>query len=284
MSDEKFFKPFRHPIQRLTVPEKDGEHSVRRFAKDASSLASEHLRTMAPEGIDETKTHHDAAKLWGAFRTEDEFQQHESQWLRSFFGGQQRFLDLTFPLGDYMLAPPYDTGWPALFTPHFDGKLVMIGIDGESDSGVGVFLASEVPALVSVTPIGTYKYDAVSFDNYYYPPLRSRGGFGILVYEGGSATPLRVQQATLWNIAGILQFQSITGSGRIFEVNQASAVFGPIPLVPITFNMQPGTQYQVWFWAWMINVFPQPGTAFLSAFSAEVPLISVSAGPPIILH
>jgi hypothetical protein len=104
MSDEKFFKPFRHPIQRLTVSEKDGEHSVRRFAKHASSLASEHLRTMAPEGIDKTKTHLDAAKLWGAFRTEDEFRQHESQWLRSFFECQQRFLDLTFPLGDYILA------------------------------------------------------------------------------------------------------------------------------------------------------------------------------------
>jgi hypothetical protein len=221
---------------------------------------------------------------FGGFGSAAALERHISEWKKGQLAGAARTMDFTVPLGVRMIAPPYDHGWAVgagLGTAKFDGAMLAFGEEGFSASGASVVLSSPTEVLASVTPEGTFDFAWVSFDN--YPSLLSRGGLGILVYEGGNPTPLLVRQAVLWSLSGVSQFSSDKGSGQYADAVAAMTSFGPVRLAPALINMRPGVSYEVWMWCWTVGQ-NQKGTAFLSDVRCNIPVVLVDAGPPIVIH
>ncbi len=265
-------------------------------AKDAERAITAHQDHQAAQIAAQLKHHGDAdAALgitpiqhadYGVFKTKTLFDRHRAEVLETRSHAPNHTLEFTLPLGDRIIAPPYDVEWvTGVGFPFvkYDGKLMTFGTGdkGYSASGVGVFLTTEVPAFVTVTPMGTYDFSWASLGD--YPALRSFGGLGGALYAGGDATPAHSSIATLWRVAGAHQFQGAQGSGRITDAVGAVTPLGNIPVFPISFNMQPGTRYLLWVWAWEAgsNV---AGTAFISYMRVVMPFLTVRAAPPVILR
>jgi hypothetical protein len=210
---------------------------------------------------------------------------HIAEWKKNqILTSPTKLMDFTIPMGTRVIGPPYDHSWTvgaAGPLPRFDGYMFVLGDDGFSADGVSIMLSSPSLVLASVTPMGTYDFSWTSFDN--YPNLRSRGGLGILVYGNGDPNPLVVRQAVLWTLSGVSQFSGNKGSGQFADAVAVMTDFGPIPLAPVLFNMNPGATYEVWMWCWQVAQ-NEKGTAFLNALQSHMPAVLIDAGPPIVIH
>ena len=268
-------------IHRPTLTKDEAALSVSRFDKFAKS----HVKATRPAV---TTGRYDPALLkttthYGPFGSAERFNLQRGDMLAQHLAGAEKLYNLQLAYGDRVQGLPYDTEWStggSTFWQRFDGKLLTFAENGFSACGVGLFLQTDVPGYAAVTPVGTYDFNWLSFDN--YPGLFSRGGMGMLVYEGGSDQPLRTHTATLWNVGGVHQWQAQQGSGRIGDILLPSAPFGPIPFAPLTFNMAANTRYQVWIWCWQDAVLP-PSAAFIAFLTANIPMVTVSLSPPIII-
>ena len=223
-------------------------------------------------------------ETFGGFGSATALERHVAEWKKSQILGFAKAMDFTVPVGTRMIAPPYDHSWAVgagAPLARYDGSMYAFGEDGFSASGTSIVLSSPNPVLASVTPQGNFDFAWVSFDN--YPSVSSRGGLGILVYAAGNPNPLLVRQAVLWSVSGVSQFSSNSGSGQYADAVAVMTDFGPIRLAPALFNMDPGVSYEVWMWCWTVGQ-NQQGTAFLSDVRCNIPVVSVDAGPPIIIH
>lgn len=273
--------PAAFAIERV-APRKDAT-PTKHVTDHITALLHAELAEFTAGKKDEVKAPSGALSL-GGFRSAAELERHVAEWKKEQLRAPAKVMEITIPFGTRMVGPPYDHSWATgagMPLAKMDGRMLTFGADGFSASGASIVLSSPNPALVSVTPVGTYDFSWVSFDN--YPALRSRGGLGILAYAGGNPTPLVVRQATLWSVSGVSQFSSNGGSGNYADAVAVMTDFGPIRLAPILFNMSPGISYEVWMWCWQIGQNEQ-GTAFLSFLRCNIPLVLIDAGPPIIIH
>lgn len=222
---------------------------------------------------------------FGPFGSQERFERHVSERLLAHQATSSSVMDLRFTLGDQLQTMPYDAEWStgaATGFQRFDGDLLTFGAEGFSACGIGIFLETEAAGMASVMPVGTWNFDVASLDN--YPTLRSQGGMGMVVYESGTAQPLRHNHAVLWALNGGTHMgQGLHGNGRISDITVASAPFGPVPFAPLYFNVQANRRYEVWVWVWQQASLP-PHAAFLAFLTAKIGLMAASIAPPIPLH
>lgn len=150
-----------------------------------------------------------------------------------------------------------------------------------SAAGIGFRLTTNEPVLASITPQGTYDWSYTALQD--LPFARSSGGMGLTIYTNGAAMPTFNRQPILWNVSGIPQFSGQKGNGNIANAASPAFGFGTVPLAPALLNMVPGSQYLVWVWCWQTAQL-QEHDAFMAFLSFFMPLVTIDAGPPIVLH
>ncbi|OKI86613.1 hypothetical protein [Micromonospora sp. CB01531] len=192
-------------------------------------------------------------------------------------------ISLTVSPGTQIVPAPYDNSWQTGTGFPFsklDGKMGIIGSSGFSGSGFSFFLSSSQSVSATIIPGGTYKHSFTSFQP--LPQLRTKGGVGVIVYE--NRNKIKDITATLWNRIGILPFASENVELAMADVAGMSAgPFPPARIFPLEFTMSPGANYEIWLYLWHAGT-NVDGTSFLGTVSGSVPLVTVVAGPPVIVH
>jgi hypothetical protein len=196
----------------------------------------------------------------------------------------QRLFDYDLFSGYQFITFPYDVSWTlgtAIPWSKDDGKMIVFGSDQFSAAGFAIKLTSDRHVLASVMPRGRFHGSWVNLNG--GPPMRSLGGTGAVVYRDDAL--LLSRQPQIWNVKNPKLFDS--GSFDLpFAATATPAAPGSLgtpPLGPLLFEMVPGARYLVWFYIWQIGV-GIDGKVFLAASGAEVPLISLRVGDPLILH
>jgi hypothetical protein len=218
--------------------------------------------------------------------TADELRRYRDFWTDQELKRPLMPLSVTLSPGNRLMSPPFDVDWSTGsglgFLSRYDGDLYTVGNDGFSAAGVGVFLDTPTPIAVALTPVGTQQFSWLTVNG--FSNTFSRGGLGVLVYEAGNPTPLALRQVTLWNVfGGRPSWSGETATGSIADAASPATGFGPIPLAPLLFNMQPGFTYVFWVWIW--QTLRELGSGdFFALQDAHVSLITSSAGPQTIIH
>ncbi len=156
--------------------------------------------------------------------------------------------------GTNIFVPPWDTHWnvPNDETQFVQGftdteSTMAVSCLGSNDSasgfgaaGFSLFLSSPVARTVRIQPFMQcdFSYD---FYSYLYN-TNTRGGFGYVVYEGGTQV-VPSQSPEMWDRTGQGDpWTHIDGSARITSYMPNGE---GVPLI-----MVPGETYQVWVWLW----------------------------------
>jgi hypothetical protein len=218
--------------------------------------------------------------------TADELRRYRDFWVEQELKRPLIPLTISLSPGNRLMSPPYDVDWSSGsgigFLSRYDGDLYSVGNDGFSGAGVGMFLETSTPVAVALTPIGTQRYSWFTMSG--FTNTFSRGGLGVLVYQVGNPTPLALREVTLWDISGgRASYSGDTASGSIADAASPASGFGPIPLAPLLFDMQPGIKYLFWVWIWQFLRELGSGD-FFAIQDAHVSLIESSAGPQTIIH
>lgn len=200
-----------------------------------------------------------------------------------------RTFDLVIYPGSVVFAPPYDKEWQEgrglAFGAKSDGNfLTMQPNPGEtSGAGVGLIIQSSTLADASIMPQGGYKTSIFSVSNQ-SANAWSMGGLAVTIYNGGNPSPEISRIIPLWSITNIHQWFGLTLEGQIADATSVTAP-GPFPyrLVDFTLRMEPNVPYLVWIWAWQTGNVPD-GNGFLALSSVTMPAVTISAGPPVVIH
>lgn len=198
---------------------------------------------------------------------------------RLFGGVGAQTLDLKVDWGDQFVVPAYDEWWATgsgMPWAHTDGSMMVVGADGFSASGFGIYLESDDSGIVSVSPQGLSNSSWVSFEH--LPNIRSKAGAGVVVYDG--TTLLVSRQPILWDVKGAGRFE-----GRNFKLPYGAIAtppypgsFGTVPLAPVLAPIQPGSRLLVWFYLWHLGQNMSGRVPFLAMLSAKIPLVTVAFG------
>ncbi|HEX4953978.1 MAG TPA: hypothetical protein VF017_11365 [Thermoanaerobaculia bacterium] len=217
--------------------------------------------------------------------TEAQLRSHAIERLRWGRESVREHFEITIPGGSRVFGPPYDVEWQegggSAFGSRADGTLITVSTPGFSAAGVGFYLTAPEPYLAAVIPQGGYEWSWASFAD--LPWLRSRGGVGIAVYVDGEPQPAVSRQAQLWSLSGVSVFSGGQGSGRIADAASPAFGFGPVPLAPILIHMTPGRRYLVWVWCWQVTP-AEAASGFIAFLQAKMPLVTVDAGPPLVIR
>jgi hypothetical protein len=191
-------------------------------------------------------------------------------------------LEFTIPVGSRVIAPPYDEEWSKgtgfAFGGKIDGKFTVAASDEPSSAAIGLYLSADQSVDVAITPTGTYSFACLAPQN--LPALRSMGGLGLMVYVDNEAQPAYSREVTLWNLNGLSLATSVSGKGRIADAASPPIGLGPVYLAPLIIRMNPGRRYLMWMWGWQVS---QQTQGFLGLLSVSMPLVTVDAGPPVIV-
>jgi hypothetical protein len=222
---------------------------------------------------------------FGGLRTREQLESHLLERLSLDAFAPATTFDLTIQSGTKFFGPPYDRDWSegngfgAL--ARFDGRAFTINKDdGFSAAGIGFYLTTTETVLAAVTPQGTYDWSWSAFGD--LPSARSRGGMGLTIYADSQPQPMLSHQPVLWSVSGVTTLAGDKGSGRITAAASPAFGLGTVPLAPALVQMVPGSTYLVWVWSWQIA----RGTngPFIAFTSFDMPLVTINAGPPIILR
>ena len=161
----------------------------------------------------------------------------------------------------------------------FDGKVFALPkTDAFSAAGIGFYLTTSEPVLAGITPQGNYNFSYTAFHE--DPFARTSGGMGITIYTDTETTPTLSRQPVLWNASGATLLSGAKGGGRIADAASPAFGFGTVPLAPALFNMVPDSRYLVWVWCWQTA----RHDAFFAQIGFSMPLVTVDASPPIVIH
>jgi len=278
----------RFDIARVAASDADAERDTGRMTAHATSELERQVGDMYadPDASEAAGPPHDAIRQFGGMRTRRQLTEHFVERLSVDAGSPKTAFDFTVPTGSRVFGPPYDREWAEgnglAFLSRFDGRVTTIPkANGLSTAGVGFYLTTNTPALAAITPQGTYDWNWLSFAD--LPSARSRGGLGLTIYTDSDPQPTLSRQVVLWSASGMTVFSGQQGSGRIADAASPAFGFGPVPLAPALLNMVPGSRYLVWVWCWQTSQLG-PDDAFIAFLRFAMPLITIDAGPPIIIH
>ena len=193
--------------------------------------------------------------------------------------------NIYFAPSDVILSPPYGDDWQSgcgfAFGAVADGSLSTTGCLGLSVAGVNLWVTSNssTPVSANITPMGTFEYSWVTFED--LPTLQTVGGIGVAVAAAG-APPPPPRDAILWNRSGATAFSGQSGGDELAKAASApSPPFGAIPLFPVKIlNMRPGEQHLFSLWCWQVAQYPEDA-AFLAFMNAKMTAVKLVLGPPI---
>jgi hypothetical protein len=269
---------------------KDVESGERHLSLMSSHVTSELKRRMIEMDADTnvaTATAHssDALREFGGLRTREQLESHLVERLSLDVFTPSTTFDLTVQSGTRFLGPPYDQDWSegngmGAFA-RFDGRALTITKDnGFSAAGIGFFLSTTETVLAAITPQGTCDWSWAAFGD--LPSARSRGGMGLTIYTDGQQQPTHSHQPVLWSVSGVTAFTGDKGSGRIADAASPAFGLGTVRLAPALLQMVRGSTYLVWVWSWQIA--RETGDPFIAFSSFDMPLVTIHAGPPVIIH
>jgi hypothetical protein len=219
-------------------------------------------------------------------QTSLQLKKHIYESLKLGLGAGEQTFDFKIPNGSEIFGLPYDLDWSVgngiAWSARADGKVISIPSDtGFSAGGIGFYLTTAQPALVSITPQGAFDYSWSSFAD--LPFARSRGGMGLTIYEDSNPEPMLNHQPVLWSVSGAKQFTGAKGSGQIADAASPAFGFGTVPLAPALLDMVPGKRYLAWVWCWQISQL-HSNDPFIAFLQFSMPFVSVFSGPPLKLH
>ena len=180
--------------------------------------------------------------------------------------------------GWQVIVPKYDRWWAVghgMSWAHVDGKMFVIGGDGFSASGFGIYLEADEEGYVSIVPHGPCSSTWASFKH--LPDLRSSAGAGAVVYDGN--TLLVSRQPILCDVRGPKEFAGETFKpdfGKI-ATPPLRGTFETVPLSPVIAPIGPGRQLLVWFYHWHVGA-NMAETPFWPFITSEVPMVFVNFG------
>ena len=186
--------------------------------------------------------------------------------------------DLHLNLGMQFLTPKYDRWWATgsgMPWADLDGSMFVVGSDGFSASGFGMYLEADEPGLLSIVPQGLCQANWVSLDD--LPSLHSMAGAGVVAYDG--ATILVSRQPLLWDVRSPGKYMG-NGYNLPFGNIATPAIpdsFGTVPLAPVLVPIEPGKRVLVWFYTWHLGG-GMKDTPFIALLNSKVPLVSVVFG------
>jgi hypothetical protein len=275
-------------LERIAPEETQGEQAAYFLSTHVTAELERHMSEMtdAADAAEAAAHPHDAAPHFGGLETQRQWEKHLTERLRRDLDRPQTAFDFTVPSGSRIIAPPYDLEWGTgngmAFGSRADGKVLTIPkANGFSAAGIGFVLTVNEPLLAAITPQGTYDWNWASFAN--LPFARSRGGLGITIYTDAEPHPTLSRQPVLWSVSGLTQFTGDKGTGKIADAASPASGLGTIPLAPALVNMVPDSRYLVWVWCWQTSQLAanDPFWAFLQM---AMPLVTVTASPPIVIH
>jgi hypothetical protein len=270
------------PLSRATSEEIVRETSLRKFRRSLEEFGEArlaevrgHERSAAAEP--------EASSLLGDAETVARFKSDLLDGLSNRVRPELTPLRLDIHPGTQVVAAPYEHSWQTglgLPLSHIDGHMTLLGGDEFSGAGFSFFLTADTDVSVAVMPQGRYEH--AFFDLQTHPDLTTTGGAGAIVYKGGTAVVDTT--ATLWNRVGMSPATGETVNIDMADVTGMSG--GPFPgqrLFPVLFDMSQGDSCEVWLYLWnaCANTANRP---FFCSQSGTVPVVTVEAGPPIIVH
>jgi hypothetical protein len=275
----------RFSIERIATGDMYGERDTSLISAHVISELYRHMSEMYDDtdASEAAAQPRDAVHEFGGLRTRRQFEKHVVEQLSVDIGSLTKAFDFTVPSGSRVFGPPYDRDWSegngvGIFS-RFDGKVYAISKDnGFSAAGIGFYLTTNEPALVAITPQGTYNFSYTAFQNQSF--ARSRGGLGITIYTNSEPRPTMSRQPVLWSASGATLLSRDKGSSRIADAASPAFGLGTVPLAPALVNMVPGSRYLVWIWCWQISHLD----AFFAYVGFSMPFVTIDAGPPILLH
>lgn len=277
----------RFDIDRVAAGKMDSERPISLIAAHVASELEPHIKEMNDAGIPEaTAQIDDTIRKFGGLGTALQLEKHFTDKIITDSHFLRKKLNIKVRNGSKVLAPPYDVDWSegngfGAFA-RFDGDVIVVPkSNGFSAAGIGFYLTTNEPALVSITPQGTYSWNWVAFAD--FPYAQSRGGMGITIYVDAHPEPIMSRQQVLWSVSGMTAFSGQKGSGQIADAASPGLGFGSIPLAPALVNMYPGSQYLVWIWCWQTTRI-QENSAFIAFMNFSMPLVTIDAGPQIFVH
>jgi len=188
--------------------------------------------------------------------------------------------------GCRVVGTPYDVDWSlnggfGFFSRH-DGNVTIVGLEGESAAGVGLYLTSDTDVDLLITPHGDYSWSWFSVED--APTWRSGGGLGLAIYDTSQATPLHASRARLWSFSGTKAFTGGKGDGLIPNASSPAqaGTFGPVPLAPVIVRVRAGRQLLVWVWGWQVNRKDERGS--LAFLTMRMPAVQICGGPPLVIR
>lgn len=264
------------------------EEDRARISEYITAELTGHLAEMFDEADAKEAGHVGSAEPdFGGFRTELQLKKHLTEMARIDLASSMKTLDFQLTGGSKVFGPPYDDDWSEGngigWWSRMDGKVrTWSKLNGFSAAGVGCYLnAPNEPAIVSIIPQGTYDFAVNSPAD--LPYVRSRGGMGVTVYTDGEQQPTLSRQPVLWSISGVKTYRGPSGEGRIADAASPAFGLGTVPLAPVLINMVPGSRYLVWVWCWQ-TMQGRENDGFIATQSFHMPFLTISAGPPVIIH
>jgi hypothetical protein len=276
-------------IERHAPQDVSPERELARLDAHVKTVAGRHLATMFDE---EDAREAQAFPLqrdadFAGFKTQRQVTKHTLAYLRDTLAERPAISAYKVPRGSRIFSPPYDTDWGVgaaqAFFARLDGHVTSVSVpNGLSAGGVGFFLTTNEPALVSIVPFGEYNWTWIAFAN--LPFARTRGGMGITIYTDGNPDPTQSREQVLWDASGFQTFHGASGRGAIADAASPAFGFGTVPLAPALLNMVPGSHYLVWIWCWQTCAGLKEDDPYIGFMNFEMPAVSIDAGAPLVIR
>ncbi|MFF3951518.1 hypothetical protein ACFYYN_43025 [Streptomyces sp. NPDC001902] len=276
-------REFTRPIIRATSEQITRNSSVAKLQRSLAEFGEARLAEMQDHHRLPADLYQGSPKGLGDGATVEAFKSEMLDGLINRLRPELGLLKLDIHRGTQVIAPPYDHSWnTGLGQPWSDveGSMVLLGGDQFSGAGFSFFVTAQEDAAVAVIPQGTYEHSF--FDLQTDPNVQTKGGAGAIVYKGGSA--IVDSKVTSWNRTGISPSTGETVNIAMADVTGISG--GPFAgprLFPVLFDVTQGETYEVWIYLWNACA-NTDGTPFFCAQTGKVPLVTVEAGPPFVLH
>ncbi|MFJ6900544.1 hypothetical protein [Streptomyces hokutonensis] len=272
------------PISRATSEEVVRNTSLKKLQQSLAEFGHARLAELRAHRRYPTDLESDASTVMGDDETMEAFKKDMLDGLTNRVRPELTPLRLDIHPGTQVVAAPYEHSWQTglgLPLSHVDGHMTLLGGDEFSGTGFSFFVTAGADVSVAVIPQGTYEHSF--FDLQTHPNLLTTGGAGAVVY-GSGGTMLVDTKATLWNRVGMSP-----GTGESVNIAMADITGmsgGPFPgqrLFPVLFDMHQGDTCEVWIYLWNACA-NTAGTPFFLAQSGQAPVVTVEAGPLIIVH
>jgi hypothetical protein len=160
-----------------------------------------------------------------------------------------------------------------------DGKFSILGLEGWSASGIGLYLQSEEDALATLTPLGSYQYSM--FSPTAGSQAHSKGGMKVVAFSG-SPSPTYEWECQLFDYRPAdAPLGGVSNTGQVKDAASPAWGFGSRPLAPFNVTVKGGESVLVWIYNWL-DVQQNGDEKIFGAIITTIRGIILDWGPPLV--